>query len=263
MVWALGLWCWVLTRQWMSWFPLMPAAIPVTSPVLTLAGVLGLWPLGKPQTGQPYFQGLRWSQRWWCVSAEVITVAANACSPPLPRLLFSVCSPPLKGIILLALGISVLLPLACTERELLNEGLLGSGSSRKWVGLLLMCRSVGWVKCLFQIKKHQRKTVFFSEANISRAFWKWSLLTISRQNHHYWLLHLRCWISTEYIHFTLLNDNIYQVWFHCVKKTPKKTLPLSPALLVFSPPLLNKVQCLPEVSEGWHCQWMGWFLRSI
>lgn len=97
-------------------------------------------------------------------------MAANACSPPLPRLLFSVCSPPLKGIILLALGISVLLPLACTERELLNEGLLGSGSSRKWVGLLLMCRSVGWVKCLFQIKKHQRKTVFFSEANISRAF---------------------------------------------------------------------------------------------
>lgn len=50
-VWALGLWYWVLVRQWTSLFLLMPVAITATSTMLTLAGILGLWPLGKPQIG--------------------------------------------------------------------------------------------------------------------------------------------------------------------------------------------------------------------
>ena len=50
-IWAQGLWYWVLGRQWVPLFLHMPLAITVTSLLLTLAGVLGMRPFGKPLIG--------------------------------------------------------------------------------------------------------------------------------------------------------------------------------------------------------------------
>lgn len=139
-VWALGLWRWVLGRQWMPLFPFMPVAIRVTSLCWPWLNFWVYGPYANPKSVSLIFrvsddhEGVMCLCRGSCGSWRCLSFSITRAT-----LHFS-CHCLVKGLTSSEPDTSVLFAPTCPKWEFLTKGLLGSRFSiyrceDLWLGL--------------------------------------------------------------------------------------------------------------------------------